>query len=126
MLTNMLIGKAEMESRSVNRYDRPLRLLYSGRYEPLKGAVDAVKVGMECLGRGLNIEMHCYGQGSQKAQMQNLATDSRMHIHDAIPLMHIYLVLRVCIADLRVRQSNVARIAESIGRRLCVTNRKTE
>ena len=85
MSAEMLIGKREMEVRSAVRYDRPLRLLYSGRYEPLKGAVDAVKVGMECLKRGLNIEMHCYGQGSQQSQMQNVATDSRIHIHDAIP-----------------------------------------
>src|ERR1700730_18575514 len=46
MSAAMLIGKEEMEARSTGRYDRPLRLLYSGRYEPLKGAVDAVKVGM--------------------------------------------------------------------------------
>jgi colanic acid/amylovoran biosynthesis glycosyltransferase len=85
MSADMLVGDKEMESRSAGRYDRPLRLLYSGRYEPLKGAIDAVKVGMECLRRGLNIEMHCYGQGSQKAQMQNIATDPRIHIHDAIP-----------------------------------------
>ncbi|MDP9018947.1 MAG: glycosyltransferase [Candidatus Eremiobacteraeota bacterium] len=85
MSADMLISKSEMEYRSASRHDRPLRLLYSGRYEPLKGAVDAVKVGMECLGRGLKIEMHCYGQGSQKAQMQNIATDSRMQIHGAIP-----------------------------------------
>jgi len=85
MSVDMLIGGNEMEVRSANRYDRPLRLLYSGRYEPLKGTVDAVKVGMECLRRGLNIEMHFYGQGSQKAKMQSIATDSRMHIHDAIP-----------------------------------------
>ncbi|MDP9017069.1 MAG: glycosyltransferase [Candidatus Eremiobacteraeota bacterium] len=85
MSANMLVGRNEMELRSADRYDRPLRLLYSGRYEPLKGAVDAVKVGMECLKRGLNIEMHCYGQGSQKTQMQAIATDSRVYIHDAIP-----------------------------------------
>jgi glycosyltransferase involved in cell wall biosynthesis len=85
MSADMLIGHKEMESRSADRYIRPLRLLYSGRYEPLKGAIDAVKVGMECLRRGLNIEMHCYGQGSQKAQMQAIATDSRIYIHDAIP-----------------------------------------
>jgi colanic acid/amylovoran biosynthesis glycosyltransferase len=85
MSAEMLIGKREMEVRSADRYDRPLRLLYSGRYEPLKGAVDAVKVGMECLKRGLNIEMHCYGQGQQKLQMQDVATESRIHIHDAIP-----------------------------------------
>jgi colanic acid/amylovoran biosynthesis glycosyltransferase len=85
MSAEMLVGDKEMESRSANRYDRPLRLLYSGRYEPLKGALDAVKVGVECLRRGLDIEMHCYGQGSQKAQMQKIATNSRIHIHDAIP-----------------------------------------
>jgi glycosyltransferase involved in cell wall biosynthesis len=85
MSADMLIGKDEMQSRSVNRYDRPLRLLYSGRYEPLKGAVDAVKVGMECLRRGLNIEMHCFGQGSLKASMQNIAGNSRVYIHNAVP-----------------------------------------
>lgn len=85
MSADMLIGTREMEVRSTDRRDRPLRLLYSGRYEPLKGAVDAVKVGMECLRHGLNIEMHCYGQGSQKSQMKDVATDSRIQIHDAIP-----------------------------------------
>jgi glycosyltransferase involved in cell wall biosynthesis len=85
MSADMLIEEHEMESRSTGRYDRPLRLLYSGRYEPLKGAVDAVKVGVECLRRGLDVEMHCYGQGSQKSQMQSIAADSRIHIHDAVP-----------------------------------------
>jgi colanic acid/amylovoran biosynthesis glycosyltransferase len=85
MSADMLIGTDAMTSRSFDRYDRPLRLLYSGRYEPLKGAIDAVKVGMECLRRGMNVEMHCYGQGSEKAAMQNMAAHSRVHIHDAIP-----------------------------------------
>jgi colanic acid/amylovoran biosynthesis glycosyltransferase len=72
------------------RPDVPLRLIYSGRYEKVKGALDAVMVAEKCLRQGLNIEMHCYGQGAQRDEMHRVAASvtggvARIHIHDAVP-----------------------------------------
>jgi colanic acid/amylovoran biosynthesis glycosyltransferase len=85
MSADMLITDQELKERLDNQKSRPLSLLYSGRYEPMKGALDAVKVGLECIKRGLPIEMHCYGQGSQMMAMKKLAAESTIKIHPAIP-----------------------------------------
>lgn len=87
MAVDMVISESDLVRRLAGRSSRPLRLLYSGRYEPMKGAADAVRVGLECVRRGIDIEMHCYGQGSLSAEMRKLATDcgALIHIHDAIP-----------------------------------------
>ena len=87
MSRSMVISEDDLAHRLAGRFGRPLRLLYSGRYEPIKGAADAVRVGLECLRRGLDVEMHCYGQGSLAPQMARLAAESgsRIHVHDAVP-----------------------------------------
>jgi glycosyltransferase involved in cell wall biosynthesis len=86
MSVDMVIPEEQLKARLSSRTGRPLRLLFSGRYEPLKGAVDAVRVAIECLTRGLDIEMHCYGQGSLYSEMKRLAAGySRIHVYDAIP-----------------------------------------
>jgi len=91
MSAEMVIPQAALQARLADRpaqAQRPLRLLYSGRYEAMKGALDAVRVGVECLRLGLDIEMHCYGQGSLAPQMRELAQSAgagRIQIHDAIP-----------------------------------------
>ena len=88
MSSDMMIPAGQLISRLTSRRQRPLRLLYSGRYERLKGADDAVRVAVECLRRGLDIEMHFYGQGTLRAEMEDIAksasTAGRIHIHDAI------------------------------------------
>ncbi len=85
----MVITEPQLDDRLRQRSDRPLRLLFSGRYERVKGADDSVKVALECLKRGLDIELHTYGQGSLRDTMLQLARRSpvrnRIHIHDAIP-----------------------------------------
>jgi colanic acid/amylovoran biosynthesis glycosyltransferase len=92
MSKDMLITADELEKRLATQplsgLERPLKLLYSGRYERVKGADDAVRVAVECLRRGLDIEMHCYGQGSLKSEMEKIATAAppgNILIHDAIP-----------------------------------------
>ena len=98
MSEDMLIRKAQLDERLSGQRGRPLRLLYSGRYEPLKGAVDAVGVARECLKRGLNIEMHCYGQGSSRSEMRDIASDSichgKVHVHGAIPYPELVEISR--------------------------------
>lgn len=87
MSSDTILSHKELEARLTERRGQALRLLYSGRYEPMKGALDAVKVGLECLALGIEIEMHCYGQGSLAAEMRKLASQSRSRIviHDAVP-----------------------------------------
>jgi colanic acid/amylovoran biosynthesis glycosyltransferase len=95
---DMLIPQAQLDERLFYHRGRALRLLYSGRYEPLKGAVDAVCVARECLKRGLNIEMHCYGRGSSRSEMRDIASDSicygKVHVHDAIPYPELVEISR--------------------------------
>lgn len=91
MSTEMVITAEELEARlAVPPRGRPLKLLFSGRYLPLKGSLDAVQVAVECLRQGLDVEMHCYGQGSLAGEMRALAASApgapgRIQVHDAIP-----------------------------------------
>lgn len=86
MSRDMVISDEFLNTRLSSRSGRPLRLLFSGRYEPIKGAADTVLVAIECLKRGMNVEMHCYGQGSLRSEMVSLAASyDGIHIHDAIP-----------------------------------------
>jgi glycosyltransferase involved in cell wall biosynthesis len=86
MSRELIISADQLEARLARRR-MPLKLLYSGRYERLKGSVDAVKVAEICLRRSLDVQMHCYGQGRLKAEMLDLAkhSDGRIVIHDAVP-----------------------------------------
>jgi colanic acid/amylovoran biosynthesis glycosyltransferase len=94
MSGDMLMGNEELAARLAARAGRPLRLLYSGRYEAMKGALDAVKVGLACLKRGLNIEMHCYGQGNLKDEMRRLASGTPITVHDAVPYPELVKISR--------------------------------
>jgi colanic acid/amylovoran biosynthesis glycosyltransferase len=94
MSADMLISDEELRSRLESRKRRPLKLLYSGRYEPLNGSLDAVKVGLECERRGIDVEMHCYGQGSLAGKMRKAAAGSRVQIHDAVPYPELVKIAR--------------------------------
>ncbi len=91
-----------LDASSSKAPTRPLKLLYSGRYEPMKGALDAVKAAAECLRRGLKVEMDCYGQGSQRDAMRAVAAAAgpAIRVHDAIPFPE--LVLKSHAADVFV------------------------
>ena len=88
MTSDMVISESTLASRLAARSQRPLKLLYSGRYEPLKGAADAVKVAICAAKLGVDIEMHCYGSGSQAQAMRQLVNGASMtgqiHVHDAV------------------------------------------
>lgn len=89
MSSDQVISEFELKARLSTLCQRGLRLLYSGRYEPIKGAVDAVSVAIECQKLGLEIEFHSYGQGSLRDEMKRLAQTAPfpelIFIHDAIP-----------------------------------------
>jgi glycosyltransferase involved in cell wall biosynthesis len=85
------------EALRVRLADRkgPLRLLYSGRYEKIKGADDAVRLAIECLRRGMDIELDCYGEGCLKERMQSIAgTWPQIRIHDSVPFPELVEIAR--------------------------------
>jgi len=86
MSERLVISAEALEQRLEQRRPSSLRLLYSGRYERLKGADDAVRVVAGLLREGLDVELDCYGQGGLRGEMQALAGgDRRIRIHDALP-----------------------------------------
>jgi colanic acid/amylovoran biosynthesis glycosyltransferase len=87
MSSDNVIDESALMRRLAHRTPGKLRLLYSGRYAPMKGAVDVVRVGLEALRQGLDIELHTYGQGPQGDEMRSLAAaaDGRIQVHDAVP-----------------------------------------
>jgi colanic acid/amylovoran biosynthesis glycosyltransferase len=104
MSSDMVIGEQALAARLALRADasRPLKLLYSGRYEPMKGALDAVKAAAECLRRGTRVTMDCYGQGSLLGAMREVAAAAgpAIRVFDAIPFPE--LVQKSLAADLFV------------------------
>lgn len=96
MSADMVMASEALLARLNQRAGRALRLLYSGRFERLKGADDAVRVAISCLRRGLEVEMHCYGQGALRAQMQALAGEfpTLIHIHDPLPYPELVQIAR--------------------------------
>lgn len=98
MSEDMLITPEELTARLATRPGRPLRLLYSGRYERMKGVDEAVTVGLECLRRGLDIEMHFYGEGSLRDEMERLSQTGqrpgRIHIHESVPFPQLVKIAR--------------------------------
>jgi glycosyltransferase involved in cell wall biosynthesis len=89
MSADMIISPEDLATRLTTRTERPLRMLFSGRYERIKGTADAVRVAVECIRRGLNIEMDFYGQGNLRDEMITIAAQSlkpeRIRIHDSVP-----------------------------------------
>lgn len=98
MSREFLIPAAQLTERLASVRGRPLRLLYSGRYEHLKGAVDVLRVGLECLRGGLDVEMHLYGRGSLRSKLEELArlsdTAGRIQIHDSVPYPELVTIAR--------------------------------
>jgi colanic acid/amylovoran biosynthesis glycosyltransferase len=87
MSSDSIIDESALMQRLASRNPDKLRLLYSGRYAAMKGAVDVVRVGLEALRQGLDIDLHTYGQGAQADEMRSLAAASRgrIQVHDAVP-----------------------------------------
>jgi colanic acid/amylovoran biosynthesis glycosyltransferase len=88
MSESMVIPQHKLEQRLAIQAGEPLRLLYSGRYESIKGALDVIRVALECMKLGISFELHCYGQGDLKSQMGELAAqatgNAQIFIHDAV------------------------------------------
>jgi colanic acid/amylovoran biosynthesis glycosyltransferase len=84
-----IISECELRRRLALRSDRPARLIYSGRYHPMKGALDVVKVGIELDRRGFDFQLDMYGTGPLRERLASLVrntnTSGKITIHDSIP-----------------------------------------
>ncbi len=98
MYSGMVISEAQLDARLNRTQAAPLKLLFSGRYDPIKGALDAVRVGVACVEQGVDIELHCYGQGIQRDEMLRLASQpearGRIHIHEAVTYPQLVEIAR--------------------------------
>ena len=83
-----IICESELCERLASRANRRPRLIYAGRYHPMKGTLDVIKVGIELDRLGLDFQLDLYGKGPLREQMESLASHSRaagkIQIHDAV------------------------------------------
>lgn len=82
-----VVSEAAIQERLASLGARPPRLLFSGRYHPIKGVVDVIRVGLELDRRGLNFRLDLYGKGPLKDEMVAAARAShgKIAVHDAVP-----------------------------------------
>jgi glycosyltransferase involved in cell wall biosynthesis len=88
-LQSDVISDAALGARLDSFRARTPRLLYSGRYHPMKGALDVVKAGIELQRRGFEFQLDLYGTGPLKEEMVALVRDAgaqhKISIHDPVP-----------------------------------------
>ncbi len=88
-LQSDVISEAAVLRRLHSLPSRRPRLLYSGRYHAMKGALDVVKAGVQLDRLGLDFELDLYGTGPLKEEMvawvQKTNTAHKIAVHDAIP-----------------------------------------
>jgi len=84
-----LLPEAAVRQRVAGLADRPPRLIFSGRYVPIKGALDVVRAGLELLRLGLDLRLDTYGEGPLRDEMRALVrragAGDLIRVHDAIP-----------------------------------------
>src|SRR5208282_42080 len=83
-----IICEAELRERFASRANRRPRLICAGRYHPMKGTLDVIKVGIELDRLGLDFQLDLYGKGPLREPMESLASQSKasreIKIHDAV------------------------------------------
>jgi colanic acid/amylovoran biosynthesis glycosyltransferase len=84
-----IIPEHELHQRLAARAHRRPRLIFSGRYHPMKGALDVIKVGIELERLGLDFQLDLYGTGPLKREMAALVSGSKaahkITINDSVP-----------------------------------------
>lgn len=85
----MLATAEEMAARAARlRAGAPLRLLNSGRLEPMKGAQDLVPIAHALAAAGVDFELDIFGAGSLAGEIREgiaaYGLESRVRLHDPI------------------------------------------
>lgn len=89
MTPELFATEAEMAAREAWRAaDGPLRLIYSGRLEPMKGAQDLLPVARRLVERGVDFTFDVFGTGALQAEIatgiQKLKEPGRVRLHGPI------------------------------------------
>lgn len=84
MRAGMMATPAEMAAKVA--YDGPLRLVHSGRLEPMKGAQDLLPVAQGLLSSGVEFTLDIFGTGSLGPQIGAGASafGGRVRLHDPV------------------------------------------
>lgn len=97
---SMVIDEAALTRRLAEVGRRRPRLIYSGRYEAIKGALDFVHTAIACRRLGLDAEFFCHGQGSQVAAMREAVLAAGMGEHvkvgDSLPYPDLVALSKSC------------------------------
>lgn len=98
MYENMVISAKALDKRLDTLGSRRPRLIYSGRYEAVKGALDVVEVGLELKRLGIRFELDLYGKGGQASAMLERVRSGDageyIRIHDAVPFPKLVEISR--------------------------------
>lgn len=98
MRKEMVISEEELEARLRARPSRTLRLLFSGRFELAKGVLETIRVAAECQKQGLDFELHLYGHGSQRAEMDRVikqnGLEAKVVVHEPVPFPELVEIAR--------------------------------
>ncbi|MFM7333539.1 MAG: glycosyltransferase [Tabrizicola sp.] len=89
MTPDLFATEAEMAAREARlKAGGPLRLIFSGRLEPMKGAQDLVPVARRLTERGVDFTLNIFGSGALEGEvmagMQQLKEPARVRLHRAV------------------------------------------
>lgn len=89
MTPELFATEPEMTAREAWRAaDGPLRLIFSGRLEPMKGAQDLLPVAQRLIDRGVDFTLDVFGTGALESEIaagvQRLKDPGRVRLHGAI------------------------------------------
>jgi glycosyltransferase involved in cell wall biosynthesis len=93
-----IISRAELRDRLASRESARPNLIFSGRYHPMKGALDVIRVGLELDRRGFDFQLDLYGKGPLQQAMESMARGSsaggKIIIHDSVPFPELQQITR--------------------------------
>ncbi|MBM3973475.1 MAG: glycosyltransferase [Planctomycetes bacterium] len=100
MRRDMVIEATPLQERLRSLPGRRARVLYSGRYEAMKGALDFVQVAIHCVRDGVSADFLCHGQGAQgeamRAAVAAAGVADRVQVRDAVPFPELVAIARTC------------------------------
>lgn len=86
-LESDIISEHDVEARLASLPVRTPRLVFSGRYHPIKGVLDVIRVAQELDRQNIDFRLDTYGKGPLKEEMLAAArgVNGKIEIHDAVP-----------------------------------------
>ncbi|MGB7243725.1 MAG: glycosyltransferase [Sulfitobacter sp.] len=102
MKPDLFVTDDEMQRRAAHlQSGSPLRLIHSGRLEPMKGAQDLIPVAQRLQGKGINFQLDIYGAGSLRDEIADQINSKNLgdHVtlHDPVDFEDVLVpVSRTC------------------------------